>query len=69
MDKILNQNTVVQFTLENKRILGKVVGIAMQSQPVIGPLYIIEPFQRIENYEYSHVALFRSQLITAIETE
>lgn len=39
-------------------MLGSIVGVSMIPQAVLGALYIIEPFEPIENYEYSHVCLF-----------
>lgn len=46
-------------------MLGSIVGVSMIPQPVLGALYIIEPFEQIENYEYSHVCLFEAHIAIA----
>lgn len=65
MNKTLTQGTIVQFSINNIEMLGSIVGVSMIPQAILGALYIIEPFEQIENYEYSHISLFESWLTVA----
>ena len=65
MNKTLTQGTIVKFSINNIEMLGSIVGVSMIPQPILGALYIIEPFEQIENYEYSHVCLFEAHIAIA----
>lgn len=58
--KKLTQGTKVKFHIGDFKGTGKVVGLSINEQPIIGVGYIIEPDESIENdtYPYSHFICF-----------
>lgn len=60
----LKQGTRVEYDVQSLKGKGYVVGLAMNEQPIIGSLYIIEPDELINNevYNYTHFAAWGNQL-------
>jgi hypothetical protein len=56
MNTELKQGQKVSFKIADLEGTGKIVGKALNDQPIIGATYIIEPDQPINNevYGYSH---------------
>jgi hypothetical protein len=56
MSKELKQGQRVKFHIGDLMGEGKIVGMALVEQPIIGGTYIIEPDQPIKNevYDYTH---------------
>jgi hypothetical protein len=60
----LTQGQKVSFDIQSLKGTGKVVGIAITGQPIIGIGYIIEPDISIESesYPYTHFVAFEMNL-------
>lgn len=66
MDALLKQGMVVKFDIPGviESGLGTIVGIALNSLPLLGRYYIIEPNHPIANptYNYTHFCVYESYL-------
>lgn len=65
MNKKLKQGQKVEFHIGDLTGTGKIVGKALNDQPIIGGTYIIEPDTPIRNevYDYTHFVAQENQLI------
>lgn len=61
----LKQGQRVKFNVGGLKGVGKIVGKALEDQPIIGGTYIIEPDEPIRNetYDYTHFVTQQNQLI------
>lgn len=64
------QGTKVEFNHDSKVMTGKIVGLALPEQPLIGCAYIIEPDRSIRNevYDYTHIMLREIDFKLVIDT-
>ena len=65
MNKELKQGQRVEFRIGDLTGKGKIVGKALNDQPIIGGTYIIEPDSSIRNevYDYTHFVAQEIQLV------
>lgn len=45
-----NQGDIVAYEVDGKRFIGKIVGVALGEQPVIGHMYIIELTEGLQQF-------------------